>query len=367
MSGFQTIFSQTVLFRLTILLSLAIAIACLWPFLPPRNTASWVAGRRGVAFGKHGVLLGPGPLQPPNAAVSGCTLDLWVEPDKADTTGVILAAYSRANPRLLQVEQLRDGLAVRRAEPVDPLRTGGAQLYADGVFASGKPVLLTITSDGRGTKAFVNGTFRKAAPDFQICNGMLTGKFVAGTGAASDYGWQGRLAGIAIFSRPLSPGELREDYNISPGYPSPVFGNRRGLVALYRFDEGSGIRVRDEVSGDNSFSMPARYIVVAKSLLSPPSFDNPTDIVSNVIGFIPLGFALYGHLSFRGRKGPRVVAAVLLCGLFSLLIETLQWFLPTRDSDMTDVITNTVGAACGVLLYVLLDRLNRRPPSAMKS
>ena len=347
------IFSPTVLGWLTLVLVPAMAIACFWPFLAPKNTAVWIAGGDGVAFGKYGVLLGPGPLLPDDPSASGCTLDLWVEPDRADAKGSILASYSPANPRLLRVEQFRDGLAVRTAGPADPVRTGGAQLYADGVFAPGKPVLITLASDGQGTKAFVNGIFRTVAPGFPICSLLLTGKLVAGTAAESDFGWRGRLAGMAFFRRLLSPAEVREDYDTWPNHPGPAFGNRPGLLALYLFDEGSGTRVRDAVSRANSFYMPDRYVVIAKPFLARPSFDNRMDMVANVIGFIPLGFALIGSLFCRWRKGPGLLATVVLCGLFSLLIESLQWFLPTRDSDMTDVITNIVGAAVGALLYRL--------------
>jgi glycopeptide antibiotics resistance protein len=58
----------------------------------------------------------------------------------------------------------------------------------------------------------------------------------------------------------------------------------------------------------------------------------------------------------RGAIGTSFAKTVLLCGLFSLLIESLQWFLPTRDSDMTDVITNIAGSAVGALLYTVSRR-----------
>ena len=347
----QSFFNRKTFGRLTLLLVLAMAVACFWPFSTPRNAVFWIAGGRGVAFGKHGVLVGGSALVDDHFDESGCTLELWVEPEQADLKGAILGTYSPENPRLFRVEQYGDGLAVRTLTPSDPARTGGAQLYADDVFAPGRPVLLTITSNSDGTNAFVNGILRRAVPDFRVCRGLLSGRLVAGSGAESAYSWRGQLRGIAIFNRPLSAGEVHEDYKNWPDYPGPASGNRAGLAALYPFDEGSGHRVRDAVSGANSLYMPDRYLVVAKQFLSRPSLDNPGDIVLNIIGFIPLGFTLCGYLSFRWGRRRSIVTTVLLCGLFSASIEMLQWFLPTRDSDMTDVITNVIGAIGGALLY----------------
>ena len=328
-------------------------MACFWPFGAPKNGVSWIAGGRGIAFGKHGVLIGSGPLRPHDIAESGCTLDLWVEPEQADGEGAILATYSPGNSKLLMVEQSEEDLGVLTFARGGPVRAGGAQLYADGILATAKPILLTVTSNSDGTKVFVNGIFVKARSKPQICHSLLTGKLIVGTAAESHYSWRGRLRGIAIFSRPLSAEEVQDDYSGSPNNPSPALGNKAGLVALYPFDEGSGRRVRDLVSGANSLYIPDRYLVVAQQLLSRPSFDNPSDIIFNIIGFIPLGFTLCGYLCSRWGRTKSVVLTVLLCGLFSLLIETLQWFLPTRDSDMTDVITNVIGAISGVLLYRL--------------
>jgi glycopeptide antibiotics resistance protein len=57
---------------------------------------------------------------------------------------------------------------------------------------------------------------------------------------------------------------------------------------------------------------------------------------------------------FLVRPTKHTAAIVVLAGfVLSLTIECTQWFLPTRDSDMTDVITNTIGTALGVALYRL--------------
>jgi VanZ family protein len=350
--GVDTVLSRKSLGRATLSLVFAMSLACLWPFHAPRNTASWIAGGYGIAFGNHGVVLGRKPLgaDNPDPDGSACTLDLWLEPDRDDSQGVILSIYTPANPRLFTIEQYHDGLAVRSAAPGDPVRTGGAQLYLDEVFARSKPVFVTITSGDQGGEVFVNGIFRRANPNFRICNKIFSGKLLAGTAAASDNGWRGRLTGLAVFSRTLSPREVLEDYKRWPSQNRPLFDDDRGLAALYLFAEGTGSHVRDEVSG-NGLYMPDRYLVVAKPLLSPPSLENHVDIIVNIIGFIPLGFTLCGYLTSFRRKVPGIVATIFICGIFSLLIESLQWFLPTRDSDMTDVITNTLGGATGALLY----------------
>jgi glycopeptide antibiotics resistance protein len=86
------------------------------------------------------------------------------------------------------------------------------------------------------------------------------------------------------------------------------------------------------------------------------------DMGVNVAGFIPFGFffALWFSLT-PGIARPRLTA-ILLGFAISLVIETLQYFLPTRDSSMTDLLNNTIGTAFGVVLCppVLVQTLKAR-------
>ncbi|WP_341677217.1 VanZ family protein [Niveibacterium sp. SC-1] len=78
-----------------------------------------------------------------------------------------------------------------------------------------------------------------------------------------------------------------------------------------------------------------------------PRYYTRADLIINVLGFMPLGFAWVATLATRSRPG-RLVLAVTLAGmLFSLAVETTQNFLPTRVASNLDVGANTLGAFLG--------------------
>ena len=72
------------------------------------------------------------------------------------------------------------------------------------------------------------------------------------------------------------------------------------------------------------------------------------DLAVNIALFVPLGWGL--HRTGRGLGVPPrtvLVAAVLAAAVFSLLMETLQFWLPARYSSIVDVLANTAGALLG--------------------
>jgi glycopeptide antibiotics resistance protein len=76
-------------------------------------------------------------------------------------------------------------------------------------------------------------------------------------------------------------------------------------------------------------------------------------VLINIVGFIPFGFLFCAYLSLAGRIKRPALVTILLGFTLSLTIESLQAFLPTRDSSTADVINNTLGTCFGVWLYRL--------------
>jgi glycopeptide antibiotics resistance protein len=72
----------------------------------------------------------------------------------------------------------------------------------------------------------------------------------------------------------------------------------------------------------------------------------------NVLLFMPFGFGLAEKLRERGKSRSTTAAIAFVAGvLFSYTVETLQIYIPTRDSGWGDVITNSSGSVLGFLAY----------------
>ena len=78
------------------------------------------------------------------------------------------------------------------------------------------------------------------------------------------------------------------------------------------------------------------------------------EMLYNVLVFVPLGM----YISIF-RPDWAFWKKVLLCFVVSLLFETLQFAFALGVSDITDLITNTLGGVAGVLLYTLLRKVFR--------
>jgi glycopeptide antibiotics resistance protein len=82
------------------------------------------------------------------------------------------------------------------------------------------------------------------------------------------------------------------------------------------------------------------------------------NIAGNIIVFIPLGIGLAGVLH---QVNPwQTIRRVALGGfLLSLMIELLQLTIPSRATDIDDLIFNTLGVTLGALFFLFLQRLSR--------
>lgn len=101
-------------------------------------------------------------------------------------------------------------------------------------------------------------------------------------------------------------------------------------------------------------------------LTSPwPRYITATDISLNVIAYLPLGAMLYFVLRPPLAAAVACVIATLLAATLSLMLESVQMFLPTRIASNVDLLSNSAGAATGALGAMLLT-LWSNPLAAMR-
>ena len=374
--GAQSAKVQTFLLRAVCAFVLVCILAAgLWPFHAPRNEVSWLTHGNGLQFDKYGSIVSAGSFEAnPSQADSSCSLEIWLEPRRGERSGTILAFYwpEGGIVRFL-LRQYQGGLVLERTSEDRLHHAEQASIYVDQVFSHPKAVLITITSAHTGTTVYADGALVKQFADFGLSSQELTGQLVLGNSPVTTHDWSGQVQGLAVYHRELTAGEVSQHLADWTKRELPDDARREGAVGLYLFNEGNGKVVHNQVDAATDLLIPERFFVLHQPFLELPWEELRSDlhywnnVGINIVGFIPLGFFFFAYFSWV-RKSQRAVGNTIALGfVISLTIEVLQAFLPTRDSGVTDLITNTFGTALGTRLCVWSMKLNWFTPPAISS
>ena len=336
-----------------------IFVAGLWPFRAPRNRAKWVENKDGLQFIPNSGVRSAAAFQSqsPKANMSE-SIEIWLVPSSAHDTNTILSFDDSDHPGApFLVRQYKDELIVRQPY-IDGQGVPHAQWLAVGnAVSGGNPVFVTVTMGVRDTSIYLDGILSESFTKRGKSTNNLTGRLVVGDGPQGRDGWKGQVRGLAMYGSQLTPSEVAEHYAGWTKNQQPINRVGENPFALYLFNEHKGDLVLNQLVSTNNLVIPERYFALHPAFLSSVTSDyQPTwgywqDIAVNIAGFIPYGFffaILWSELHVI--KHPSV-ATVFVGLLTSLTIEILQVFLPTRSSGSTDLITNTLGAAIGVMIY----------------
>ena len=329
-------------------------VITLWPFNPwPRNEVSWLDHEDGLRLCSHGTILSV--AQFPNEAGAEnepFSLEFWMVPWRDEGSTVMFAFYVPENPGQFVVRQ--EGLDVSVSHTTSEREEKDSHpLVARQVIAPNKRTLVTVTAGPRETTLYVNGQPQSSSQSFGLSRKNLTGEFVIGTSPVESEPWCGILRGIAIYRNELTAQEVASNYKTWLSNRDEGKIEKRSILALYLFRERFGTLVRNEIQPGVDLRIPKHYTIWKRNVLLPPWKEFRTEwpyvgnLISNVLGFIPLGLILYAYfLVALGSKRPWLRSYVTGTVL-SLIIEILQSFLPMRGSGWTDVIMNSAGTALG--------------------
>jgi VanZ like protein/concanavalin A-like lectin/glucanase superfamily protein len=333
-----------------------ILLAGLWPFHSPQNDVSWLNRGNGLLLGKYGSIVSAGTFETNRSQTdSSCSIEVWLEPDRVNASGTILAFYwtaSRIAP--FSLRQSLGDLVLQRNSLGPP--TKKARIYVNDVFSRVRPVFVTISSGATGTTVYLNGILVKGAPTFRFSGQDLTGQLVVGNAPHTSHNWSGQIKGLAVYDRELAAGEVSQHFADWTTSKQAQQSAIEGLVASYLFDEGKGSVVHNHVDPATNLLIPERFFVLRQEFLERPwdefrsDWNYWKDVGINIGGFIPFGFFFRAYFSAIRKVKWATWLTITLGFSVSLTIEVLQAFLPTRDSGTTDLITNTFGTALGAVL-----------------
>jgi VanZ like family/Concanavalin A-like lectin/glucanases superfamily len=332
-----------------------ILVAGLWPFNPrPPNQVKWLDGENGLEFRPDGIIFTEQPISMPSSGAEQATLEFWLQP-AIDDTAPILCIYKRQPHEGFRLLQYGDTLLlqIKRGSDLTALEIEHVLLPRQNTF-------ITITSDPQRTAVYINGLLAKTSSHFIMTRGNLSGWLVAGSQPFDYDSWDGKLRALAIYPQELTAGQALAHYQswTSAKAPGDAPLDRDDAVALYRFDEHRGKLAHSAAVSGPTLVIPDAFSIPEKKLLEPPwtsaTFDWPyfQDIAINVAGFVPLGFFFCTFLNTSNVRRVSAPWTTIIIGItVSLTIEVLQFYLPTRDSSLTDVISNALGTVIGVIFY----------------
>jgi len=196
----------------------------------------------------------------------------------------------------------------------------------------GKPVTISIQVSPEVTEVYIDNTLfrRYDSMSFTIPAQSI---LVLGDMKYRSLGWEGTYHSLSLQT-----------------------GSEKKVWASYDFTKNHGLIIPDTSGSNNPLQNPDQRPELILHPFERPTIswwfllNNRIDIFLNWIGFIPFTFLL--TIGLARKKIPNGIIGILSTAAafsLSLIIETYQIWIPTRNSSLLDLFLNTTGGGTGFL------------------
>jgi hypothetical protein len=350
-------------------LSLVILSGVLFFGLRPKGFHSlhgvnWKIDKPGIRFGSYGIAytdLSSNMIKDIYKSDS-FSLELAIKADNLDHKGFnfILLLHDGRDSDQLVIGQYRSSLIIMNGDDYSNRRKT-KRLVVSQVLKPPREIFLAITTGPEGTKAYIDGLLVKEKKDLRLNMPQGGGRvsLVLGNSVYGNNFWKGDICGLAFYGFELTSKQIELHAHVWSKDQGFSYARQHKPLLLYLFDEKKGQAAIDHGNGNSHLHIPQRMHILKRRILSLPRFDlmlkksGMQDLVINLLGFIPLGFILsatFIHLGGTLKKRALFIT-VALCFVISLVIEVSQGWIPSRSSQILDLILNTGGALIGVIMY----------------
>ena len=329
------------------------------------NNVSMVLEPPGIKFGKYGVAY-TDPfsevIQNNVNGPNGFSFEIALTPENSKEGGFnfIFVLHNGKDGDQLLMGQWRTHIIFMNGDDYDNKRRM-KRISVDTTTLPPGRLFVTAATGKDGTKIYINGKLFRKKKDLtlKIPNGGLKSRLILGNSVYGRNSWSGTIYGLAFYQYELTPQHASLHYNQWLKAKNIAFAKKENPYLLYLFDGNSRSGFSDHSDRNNFLNIPSRMKILKKQFFGLPTniFHfirvDYQDVVLNFLGFIPFGFILTAALirfdNIIGKHSQ--LMAVVFGFLLSLTIESIQSWMPARDSSMLDLVLNTFGTLVGATIY----------------
>jgi VanZ family protein len=337
------------------------------------NGAAWHAGKHGLHFNNFGIAYTsfPAPMDPKSPSIpKPFTIEMVLKTTKQQNSrfNSIVCIHNGDDGKQLLVGQWRSHMIVMNGNDYAHKRRD-PRISMDISKSSNQSVLVTIASSQAGTYLYMDGRHVKTNIGLKL--NLPDGKavwLIIGNSIYGKHAWSGKVGGLALYDQPISAQKAKAHFEKWRQTGSLSFAIKDRPRHLYLFDEKKGDIVTDYGESKQNLQIPRRFKILKKQFLAAPwaipkiNKNILSDFTINLFGFVPLGFVLANVLSSTNKSsGKQVLFYVIVLGFgVSLFIEITQAWLPSRSSNLHDLVLNTLGTWIGAIIARQLHVEERR-------
>lgn len=341
-----------------------------------KNQVTWLPDQNGLHFEQYGIAYTDAISDLINERLSlekGFSIEIALKPKSFHEEGfnIIFMLHGGQDRTQLLIGQWRSYLIVMNGDDyAHQKKTKRISVKSTSDFPNSQ--LLTVTTDLSSTHVYLDGRLVDEKKDMrlEIPDGNNT-RLLLGNSVYGNHSWQGHIYGIAVFGKVLSSENIEMHFNTWSIENNFSFAVKEDPFILYNFDEKGGTKASSHLIEIPLLRIPSNLKALTPNFffrkwnekIFNKSHLKDMDAVLNFFGFIPFGFLLaVARIRATGRLGKHPVWVTIAAGfLLSLLIETVQAWMPTRSSDFQDLILNTAGTLAGALCYMLIKERGKAP------
>jgi VanZ family protein len=336
------------------------------------NNVTWSASGNGLRFGPSGMAYAEVTL-PSCREGAECpfTIEMALRPDMREDGRfkIILLLHGGDDAGQLLIGQWRTSLVVMNGDDYDG-RQGMPRTGIRNAFSEPRQILVAVTSGPQGTALFLDGKKVRHHRSLQLAHPAAgrPARLIVGNSGYARHSWAGEVMGVALYDRALDAKRIKAHAKIwtQEGAFTPFL--KDDPTALYAFTERGGTETRELAGKNPPLAIPPVLKPLQREILAAPHSPRADrtyieDVLVNLAGFVPLGFLVGAVVTNNGNRSRRwgFVVTVLICFTVSLSIEIAQAWIPSRSSELTDLVLNVAGGGLGYWFVEPVERHLLRP------